>query len=99
MTMNWSSNLRSAVVAFVVIGVGPLTDDVGADSSPPPKSAATNTAAAKSATPPALITQNPDGTMTVQKQPAKGAFKRTKKTGLVIPPQVVVPITPAHEKQ
>jgi hypothetical protein len=48
-----------------------------------------------------MVTQNPDGTFTVQKEPPNGNSKDAKGTkGLVIPPQVVVPMfrTP-EEKQ
>ena len=40
-----------------------------------------------------MVIQNPDGTFTVQKEPAKSDAGNAKaKKGLVIPPQVVVPI-------
>jgi tetratricopeptide (TPR) repeat protein/CHAT domain-containing protein len=52
---------------------------------------------------PPMIFQNPDGTLTVQKEPPKGGARDTKgtkpKEGLVIPPQVVIPIIPAPEKR
>jgi hypothetical protein len=38
-----------------------------------------------------LITRNPDGTITVQKQPPKGTPKGSRESGLIIPPQVVAP--------
>jgi len=39
-----------------------------------------------------MVTPNPNGTFTVQKEPPNGNCKDTKgKSGLVIPPQVVVP--------
>jgi len=42
---------------------------------------------------PPMIIHNPDGTFTIQKAPSKEQAKDAKaKTGLVIPPQVVVPI-------
>ena len=41
-----------------------------------------------------MVIQNPDGTMTVQKEPPSGAAKDAKvKKGLVIPAQVVVPMS------
>ena len=46
---------------------------------------------------PPMIVQNPDGTFTVQKEPAKPAKDTKAKKGLVIPPQVVVPIIPARK--
>jgi hypothetical protein len=43
-----------------------------------------------------MITNNPDGTFTIQKTPQKGTCGHSKgKNGLVIPPQVVVPLVPA----
>ena len=44
---------------------------------------------------PPMIVHNPDGTFTIQKEPAKSANDTKAKKGLVIPPQVVVPIIPA----
>jgi hypothetical protein len=47
-----------------------------------------------------MITQNADGTFTVQKEPPNGNSKDAKVTkGLVIPPQAVVPIVPPPEKK
>jgi hypothetical protein len=47
-----------------------------------------------------MVTHNPDGTFTVQKEPRKGNSKDTKvKTGLVIPPQVVTPIFSTPDKK
>jgi hypothetical protein len=48
-----------------------------------------------------MVTQNPDGTITVQKEPSKGAAKKDVKvkTGLVIPAQVVVSTIPTPEKK
>jgi len=47
-----------------------------------------------------MIVHNPDGTFTVQKAPPKEAAKDPKaKKGLVIPPQVVVPIAAPPEKR
>jgi len=52
-----------------------------------------------SATLPPLIRENPDGTLTVQKEPAKGAtVGQNRETGLRIPPQVIAPIAPAPKK-
>jgi hypothetical protein len=48
--------------------------------------------------PPPMIVHNPDGTFTVQKEPAKPAKDTKAKKGLVIPPQVVVPIIPARKQ-
>jgi len=49
--------------------------------------------------PPPMIVHNPDGTFTVQKEPAKSANDTKAKKGLVIPPQVVVPIIPVPERR
>ena len=48
---------------------------------------------------PPMIIQNPDGTFTVQKTPPKAQAKDAAKKGLVIPPQVVVPIMPRRESR
>ena len=59
----------------------------------------TSAAQADSASKP-MITHNPDGTFTVQKEPRNGNAKEAKaKEGLVIPPQVVVPLIPAVGKK
>lgn len=55
-------------------------------------------AQAASTTRPPLITQNPDGTLTVQKQPSHPTGQRSQETGLTIPPQVIAPMTPAPKK-
>jgi len=49
--------------------------------------------------PPPMIVHNSNGTFTVQKEPAKSANDTKAKKGLVIPPQVVVPIIPAPERR
>jgi molybdate transport system substrate-binding protein len=47
-----------------------------------------------------MITKNPDGTFTVQKEPPNGNTKDANgKEGLVIPPQVVTPIFSSPEKK
>ena len=56
------------------------------------------TAHATSANTP-MVTKSPDGTFTVQKEPSKEKCKGSKtKEGLVIRPQVVVPIVPTNEQ-
>jgi len=56
-------------------------------------------AQAASVMPPPLIEENPDGTLTVRKEPATGATERQdRQTGLRIPPQVIAPITAAPKK-
>jgi hypothetical protein len=48
----------------------------------------------------AMITNNPDGTFTIQKKPPHGTSDASKgKNGLVIPPQVVVPIDGSRGKR
>ena len=47
-----------------------------------------------------IIKHNPDGTFTVRKEPRHGDAKDSKaKEGLVISPQVVVPLIPALNKK
>ncbi len=49
---------------------------------------------------PSMVTQNPDGTFTVQKESRNGNSKDAEaKAGLVIPPQVVVPLIPIPDKK
>jgi hypothetical protein len=49
---------------------------------------------------PAMVTQNPDGTMTVKKDASNGNPKNSGgKMGLVIPAQVIVPTARTAEKQ
>ena len=48
---------------------------------------------------PLMVIDNPDGTFTVQKAPPKDGAKGTAKQGLIIPPQVVVPLIPSREKR
>jgi hypothetical protein len=66
------------------------------DDPPPPKSAVPAGAASKAASEPMII-PNRDGTFTIQKEPPDGNSKVTN--GLVILPQVVVPIVPPIEKK
>jgi hypothetical protein len=67
-----------------------------ADNPPAPKPVVGEAATKR----PPMVIQNPDGTITFQKMPpqvsAKGA---TTRTGLIIPPQVVVPFIPALKKK
>jgi hypothetical protein len=92
--MKWPSNLRSAVLV-VLAACASAAAVMGADDSQ-----ATKTVDGDAASPskPPLVTQNPDGTFTVQKVPPKEGAKGTAKKGLIIPPQVVVPIIPSREK-
>jgi hypothetical protein len=81
---------RLPVLALLAACAFPATV-MSDDTPPPPKPAAADSAPADGAGQPPLIIQNPDGTLTVQKEGARGA----EQPGLVIPPQVVVPAFPA----
>ena len=95
--MKWPSNLLSPVIAFLTACVLPAAV-MGADDPQATKAVVRgNTAATEK---PPMIIPNPDGTFTVQKAPSKEAAKDPKaKQGLVIPPQVVVPLISAREKR
>ena len=94
--MQWSKNLLSPVLAFLTACASPAAV-MGADDHQATKAAAGDAA---STSKPPMVIHNPDGTFTVQKAPSKEEAKDAKaKTGLVIPPQVVVPIIPAPEKK
>jgi hypothetical protein len=68
---------------------------MAADDSQPSKSATAQAAPSISTSKP-MITPNPDGTFTIQKEPPNRNSKDAKaKEGLVIHPQVVVPLVPA----
>jgi hypothetical protein len=88
------SILLSPVLA-VLAGCASPAAVTGADNPPATKAAAGDAASDKNLP---MVIQNPDGTMTVQKEPPKEGAKNTKtKKGLVIPPQVVVPIVTTAE--
>ena len=75
---------KCLVLAFIAISFGAAADDPAAKIPPPPP----------------LVTANADGTLTVQKAPTQGKSKDPKaKSGLVIPPQIVVPIIPPREEK
>jgi hypothetical protein len=91
--MPWPEKLVTPVLACLAGLSFPVAQ--GADHPPAQKPAVTDTAPANSAVPALMVTQNPDGTFTVRKEPPKGdanGFPRGR--GLVIPAQVVVPIIP-----
>jgi hypothetical protein len=92
--MKRPSNLLSPVLAFLAACASPAAV-MGADD---PKATKAVGDAASTSRPPMII-QNPDGTFTIQKAPPKDGAKGTAKQGLVIPPQVVVPIIPARQKR
>jgi hypothetical protein len=73
---------------------------LAADDPPASKSGATDTAPAPSASKPPMVTKNPDGTITVRKEPSKGHSKGVKsKERLVIPAQVIAPTYQTPEKK
>jgi hypothetical protein len=92
--MKWPSNLLSPVLAVLAACASPVAV-MGADDHQAPKAASGNASTSK----PPMIIQNPDGTFTIQKAPPKDGAKGATKKGLVIPPQVVVPIIPARERR
>jgi hypothetical protein len=92
--MKWPSNL-SPVLAFLAACASPAVV-MGADN-PPATKAVLRDAAPTEKRP--MVIQNPDGTITVQKEPPKPAKDTKAQKGLVIPAQVIVPITPAPEKR
>jgi len=94
--MKWPSNLLSAALAVLTACASPAAV-MGADDPQATKPAVSDAASTDK---PPMIVHNPDGTFTIQKQPPKAGAKDSKaKKGLVIPPQVVVPIIPAPEKR
>jgi hypothetical protein len=85
-----------AVIAFLTASAA-LAAVTGAGNSQAPKAAASDAASTNQ---PLMIVQNPDGTFTIQKGSPKGEPKDAKaKNGLVIPPQVVVPMIPAPKRK
>lgn len=94
--MKSPSNLLSPVLAVLAACASPAAV-MGADDPQATKAVAGDAA---STSKPPMVIHNPDGTFTVQKAPPKEAVKDPNaKKGLVIPPQVVVPIIPAREKR
>lgn len=82
------SNFLLPVIAVLTAGA-PLTVAFGAADSPAPDAHVRDTTPARR---PPLITHNSDGTMTVQLTPSPA--QPGTKEGLVIPPQIVVPLIP-----
>ena len=94
--MKWLSNLLSPILALLAACASPAAV-MGADNPPATKDVESDAASTNK---PPMVIQNPDGTFTVQKAPPKEGAEDTKaKKGLVIPPQVVVPIIPARERR
>jgi hypothetical protein len=93
-----------AIVAFLVAAPPVVKRQAAAASIGPSgqeatKLGATDTTNTSSKPEPPLITRNPDGTLTVQKQPPQGATQgEDQKQGLRIPPQVIAPMRPAPNK-
>jgi hypothetical protein len=94
--MKSPSNLLSPVLAVLTACASPAAVR-GADDPQATKPIVSDAAPTHK---PPMVIQNPDGTITVQKQPPKEAAKYTKaQKGLVIPPQVIVPTIPTHERR
>jgi hypothetical protein len=85
------NQFNGALAVILLSAAMPFANVVGvkaADDREPPKS---TEPAAPSGKP--FIINNPDGTFTIQKEPPDGTSENSKvQNGLVIPPQVVVPI-------
>jgi len=92
--MKWPSNFLTPVLAVLAVCASPAAV-MGADDPQATKAVGD----APSTSKPPIVIQNPDGTFTIQKAPPKDGAKGTAKTGLVIPPQVVVPMIPARARQ
>ena len=88
--MKWPSILLSSVLVFLAA--------CASQAPPAPKPVENDAASSKH---PSMVTQNPDGTFTIQKEPSKKGDAENDKgrKGLVIPPQVVVPEVRPPEKQ
>jgi hypothetical protein len=92
--MKRPSNLVSLVLAVLSACASPAAV-MGADDPQ-----ATKAVAGDATKKPPMIIHNPDGTFTVQKAPSREQAKDPKaKKGMVIPPQVVVPLMPARERR
>ena len=95
--MKRPKSLLSPVLVFLTTCASPV---MGVDSPPAQKPAVTEAGATTSVSKPPMVTHNPDCTFTVQKEPPKGAAKDAKaQKGLIIPPQVVVPLYCPPEKR
>jgi hypothetical protein len=92
--MKRPSNLLSPVLAVLAACASPAAV-MGADDPQATKAVVTDAASTDK---PPMIIDNPDGTFTVQKAPSKEQAQDAKaQKGLVIPPQVVVPLIPRRE--
>jgi hypothetical protein len=94
--MKYPSNLLPPVLA-ILAACAFLAAVRGADNPQATKPVVSDAATTDK---PPMVIHNPAGTFTVQKvSPKAGAKDSTAKKGLVIPPQVVVPIMRAPEKR
>jgi hypothetical protein len=93
--MKRPSNLLSPVLAVLAACASPAAV-MGADDPQATKPVG----GAASPSVPLVVIHNPDGTFTVQKVPSKDSAKDPNaKKGLVIPPQVVVPLIPSRARR
>jgi hypothetical protein len=92
--MKWPSKLLSPVLAVLAACASPAAV-MAADDPQAAKAVGGDASTSK----PPMIIQNPDGTFTIQKVPPKDGAKGTVQKGLVIPPQVVVPLIPARQRR
>ncbi len=81
-------NIRRQLLSATFLPILMVSTTIASDLPPPVLAA------------PPMVIQNSDGTFTVQKSPPKGTSKDSRvKAGLVVPPQVVVPIIPTPQKK
>lgn len=96
--MRGLTSMAASLLSAVML-VASAAAAMAANDPPPPKPSEPDGASTDSARTP-MITQNPDGTFTVQKEPPSGNSEDANvKAGLVIPRQVVVPEVPLSEKK
>jgi hypothetical protein len=94
-----AATMFTSAVAVLVLSSVCASAVMAADDPQPPKPAVPDGTSTNSASKP-MVTHNPDGTFTVQKEPRNGNSKDAKaKEGLVIPPQVVTPIFSTPDKK
>jgi hypothetical protein len=93
--MNWFNGVLVASLQTAV-PFASAVEVMAADDRPLPKSHGPADASSKSASKPMII-HNSDGTFTIQKEPPDGTSKG--KNGLVITPQVVVPLVTTTKKR
>jgi hypothetical protein len=81
----------SVVISATAIFASACATHKPVHANPPAAPVAQAQPAGDAAKPP-MVTENPDGTVTIQKPPTEG------KKGLVIPPQVVTPTAPKKDE-